>query len=351
VGEKERIIKPLYAIRFILFTLIFVHHCSSWVRIEWLAQPRLAVAGFIIISGFLNGYLYNNQYDRITFKNIIEFLIKRLKKTWPLHLVMLLLTIALTNLFNSEAHSLTEFFKQFISNVLLLQSWINDKSYYFSFNGASWFLSTYMFLTIATVPILYCIKKLRKFKHSNIILIAIVITLYIILIVITHHVQLNNLNSQFWIYVFPPTRLLEYAIGILIGSAISKINFDFKIKLETLLFTILEIISLALVFIVAKFLPSNDWLNDCGSKWTIPIIFVVSIFSFQKGYISKFFSLNFFMKLGSSTMCMFLIHQVIISYMTKIVGVPTHYRFFALYMFLITVLLGIIITNLQHAKK
>lgn len=129
-------IYPLYTLRFIFFIFIFVHHIYNNVQISWLRQPALAVSGFIILSGFLNGYIYVNKNYKI--KESFKFTINRIKKFWPLHILLLIIMIAISDIFSSTSFSeLLIYIKKIFCNALLIQSWINDKSYYFSFNGAT----------------------------------------------------------------------------------------------------------------------------------------------------------------------------------------------------------------------
>lgn len=57
----DKKIYPLLSVRFFLFIFIFVHHCYNLVEIPILRQPALAVSSFIILSGFLNGFIYINK--------------------------------------------------------------------------------------------------------------------------------------------------------------------------------------------------------------------------------------------------------------------------------------------------
>ena len=61
--KEKTIINSFFAIRFLFFTFIFIHHTKGLVRIPIIDQSGLAVSGFLIMSGFLCGYLYLNKYD------------------------------------------------------------------------------------------------------------------------------------------------------------------------------------------------------------------------------------------------------------------------------------------------
>lgn len=347
--EKKPLIKSFQAIRFFLFVFIFVHHCSNLVKIEILDQSGFAVSCFIILSGFLNGYLYCMSYDKVTFKNLKDFVFKRLKKIYPLHITMLIASIGLSNVFNYKTSAeFIEFIKRLFANLFLVQSYINDQSYYFSFNGVTWFLSTYLFLTIISIPLLVLIKKIKKSKNSSIILILLSIILYTCLLTISYHLSHESISKEFYLYIFPPSRIFEYAIGMFFGSLLIFKKFSFKY--DNILFTIFEILTLLVIYLFIKYVPFNDYLVVWGSKWVIPSVLLLTTFSFQKGYISKFFKIDFFVKLGNATMNMYLIHQVLINYVLSR-GIGVHYRYQALYIFIITIIISLIITKYQNIKR
>ncbi len=54
-NSKE--IKVFYSLRFIFFLFIFIHHSFNYNGLTKFCQPALGVSGFIILSGFLNGYI------------------------------------------------------------------------------------------------------------------------------------------------------------------------------------------------------------------------------------------------------------------------------------------------------
>ena len=136
----------LYSLRFIFFILIFVTHCYWNVRIPFLKNPGIGVSGFIILSGFLNGYLYINKSE-LSFKSMLQFTKKRIKKIYPIYLLMIFLSLPLTGVFNYvKISDIIFFFKNLLINLLFLQSWFNNSNIYYGFNGVTWFLKTYMYL-------------------------------------------------------------------------------------------------------------------------------------------------------------------------------------------------------------
>ena len=348
-------IKVFYSFRFILFLFIFIHHSFNYNYLVKFRQPALGVSAFIILSGFLNGYIYKNKYDKIKLKDIISFTWKRIKKFYPLHILMILVTISYSNLFNfSNLIEFINFIKRLIKNILLIQSWWPYD--YFSFNGVTWYLSAYVFLTFLTIPLLYIINKINKTRYSKIKLILIAIMNLFLSCILVYYVKANHLKEEFWIYVFPPSRIFEYFIGLIFGSFFSKdilYKQIFKNKIfEKTIFTIFEIFA---IFILCEFtfkfykIPNvNKFFSERLNQYIIPTIILLCVFIFQKGYISKLLSIRGLVYLGKISMYMFMIHQPLINLLGK---KPVHYRYYCLWMLFLTIIFGTLVDRYYKYKN
>lgn len=348
--NEDKKIYTLYSIRFFMFICIFVHHCYDNVKIPILRQPALAVSFFIILSGFLNGYVYIKKDFNI--KEIFEFTKKRIMKFYPLHLIMLFIAIPLSNAFNlATIEEGFEFVKRFLSNLFLVQSYINDKTFYFSFNGVTWYLSTYIFLVIVTIPFLKVIRKVNEKKFKNIYLFIISLIIFIVTIPIISSIKNMGVNEEFWLYIFPPIRLFEYTIGIIWGVVCSNIKINFKY--DKCIFSFLELFAIAILYLFIKRISiSPNFYNILENRlnmWIIPLIFMIVVFSYQKGFMSKILTFKPLVYLGQITMYIFMIHQPILIYIIK-PGV-VHYRYFALYMLVLVILISILIDKYNKYKK
>lgn len=348
--NEDKKIYTLYSIRFFMFICIFVHHCYDNVKIPILRQPTLAVSFFIILSGFLNGYVYIKKDFKIT--DMVKFTKKRIMKFYPLHLLMLFIAIPLSNAFNlTTIEEGIEFIKRFLSNLFLVQSYINDKTFYFSFNGATWYLSTYLFLVFVSLPILTIIRKVNEKRFKNIYLGTIALTIFIVTIPIFSIIKNRGVNEEFWLYIFPPIRLFEYIIGIIFGVICS--NIKIKFKYDNVIFSFLELFAIALLYIFIKIIATSSMfgkiLDNRLNMWIVPSILMIAVFSYQKGFISKILTFKLFVYLGQITMYMFMIHQPLLIYIIN-AGV-VHYRYFALYMLILVIIVSILIDKYYKYKK
>lgn len=353
--DDDKEIYSLYTLRFIFFIFIFVHHCYENVQIPILRQPAFAVSGFIILSGFLNGYIYIKKDYKLS--EVFKFTLNRIKKFYPLHILLLITSIVMTNVFNYTTWAqILAFTKKLICNIFLIQSWVNDNSYYFGFNGVTWFLSTYIFLTILTIPILTLLKRINKKKHGSILLAILSFILFgmttaIIYILIKTNIY-ERINGEFWTYVFPPARLFEYTIAMIWGIIISGKSFEFKYN--KFLFSILEItLVVGIYYYIQLYSGVSNFMNILNSRlnaWIIPTILLVILLTINKGILSRLFSFKITVYLGKISMYMFIIHQVVIRYISNSAGSVAHIRYLALYMLIITIALSCIIDRYYKNK-
>lgn len=341
-------------LRFIFFIFIFVHHCYNNIKIPILKQPALAVSGFLILSGFLNGYIYKGKFEKINKKEIFEFSKKRIVKFYPLHIIMFFICISFSGVFNyTKLADFILFIKKSICNLLLIQSWINDQSYYFSFNGVTWFLSTYLFLTLTTIPFLIFLNRVNKCKYSKIIQIVLSIILFCITLALVYIVKINKLNIEFFIYVFPLSRIPEYFIGMIFGNLIK--DFKISFKFDKIIFTILEVMSFILLYFTMSkantIFSFSNLIDKRINLGIISIIFMLMVFSYQKGAISYLFKFKLLDYLGEISMYLFMIHQPLIRFVSKSTGNVIHYRYFALYILVLTILISGMIDNFKKKCK
>lgn len=195
---------------------------------------------------------------------------------------------------------------QLLLCVLLLQSWIPIREYYFAYNAVGWYLSVMVFLYFLE-PLL--IKVAAKLKiHEKYIIGIILFNLLVLLTFAFKDTKLEN-----WVlYISPFTRAIEYFIGIITGSVFAykynKNNGDEK----SIRWSILEVLSvtgivLALSANVPKYLSQLIWF--------IPFaIFIIWIFSNGRGILTKVFSNKITLYVADVSFIIYITHQIIFRY-------------------------------------
>lgn len=334
----------IQAIRFLAFLMIFLQHTTEYHSFKYYSAG-LAVSFFIILSGFLNGYKYSNKYSNVKIKDIKDFTKKRISKIYGLHIVMLLLSRTFTRIFTMTGkENVMEWIKKLFLNIFLLQSYVDDKFVYFSFNGVSWFLAVIVLTAILTIPFLNIINKILDRKNGKKKLLLVTVAILIIDIMYSYIVSRMKVNEEFWLYIFPMARLPEYFIGLVLG-----ISYLDKSEKNSTSYNCLEIITIMILACVIVLQRKNlipSWIG-WGLLWIIPNILVIAVFSHEKGIISKLLGNKLFIWLGNISMETYIIHQVLIINMSGIIGKinqPVMKYMVLIFLFIMT----IVISNFIH---
>lgn len=298
-------IKPLTSLRFFFAFFVFLSHLSfittnndlyNWFKRNIFFEGYLGVSFFFILSGFVLSYSSSKYIEDNSFKlNKKKFYLARIFRIYPLHLMTLLITVLLFYDFSTISIS------RFVPNLFLLQSFIPIQTYYYSFNSPSWSISNEMFFYISFPFVFsFCLK----FKKTAIFLFFIFIfLLFGVKPIVSPELQ------KFIYYVNPLSRLLDFTIGIFLFFLHQK----FQHKMNNKLGVKLEITSL-IVFLLF-FIPHNyfDRAFRFSIYYWIPMAFMVLVFSFQKGIISKLLSNKFLVYLGEISFAFYMIHIIVIN--------------------------------------
>lgn len=205
-------IMSLQTIRALAFLAIFSSHC------EITRLGTFGVSVFLILSGFVMRYTYNEKALDLSLKGCFWFSIKKVSKLYPLHLIMMCLAGAVTikSLFDDfSIEKIRLCICQFFLNVTLLQAWVPMEKIYFSLNGVAWYLSVCLFLYMIFPIVLKKMKKIHSCRQA--LIIAVVI--YFLQIIIGKCSQSLSALLIFpreftnWVtYIFPMFRLGDFVI-------------------------------------------------------------------------------------------------------------------------------------------
>ncbi len=130
--------------------IIFLHSAWFFVDIDFMKNWQLdeGVAFFFVLSGFILTYVYPNLRGA---ENIKEFLVNRLGRMVPTHILLTFATLCVLPCSCAT-------FGIFIANLFLIQSWIPRRDYYFGLNAPSWSICVEIFFSFAFV---YLIRPWR----------------------------------------------------------------------------------------------------------------------------------------------------------------------------------------------
>lgn len=307
-------------LRFFAFLLIFLFHSNGFA---FLPNPgggaaASAVSFFILLSGFLSGYSSADKTITCNINEIFNYVRKKVRKFYPLYIGTTAVTILYCGLKSYIAAGNTEavfaLLIQLIKNIFLIQSWFPTG--YFLFNSVSWFLSTMMFLYVCKVPLTYFVSKLNSLRVGKVLLLGLLIVINLIIIGYTYWIGSTDLSTEFYLYIFPPARFLEFTSGILCGFLMHACRTH--IASNRLLCTVFEIFSLV-VWFYAYQTQLFEW--ECRAlRWLLPNLLILCAFSLNNGVLSGVFSLKWAKHLGDISFECYLLHQVILTLCSYAVG-------------------------------
>lgn len=300
-------INSLQFFRLIAFLNVFLLHVRFYRITNFPIDAAWSVSFFFMISAFLYGYKF---YDKdVQIKDTKKFVIDKIKKFYPIYAIMIFLFFPWDGFFY-----LKTFFPKFLFKLILCltmtQSWYpNDLDYSYGFNSPTWFLSTFMFLMIFTIPL--CIYFKNKTKN-NITNILFIILLFLMNILYVKHIYFLKLPKTEFLYVFPLSRIFEFSIGILLGFIVKSLNKNDFVKIKyKCIFTFFELLTIIILFFSIKYLPSIFTKYYHSVIWTIPNILILLFFSLEKGYLSKFLGNKIFVYLGNLTFNAYIVHKIV----------------------------------------
>lgn len=334
-------IKSLQGLRVISMLIIFMWHCgySNF-------KAGIPVTFFFILSGFLSYITYKDKKEESIVIASIDYCKIKLKRIYPIHLITFLISVPLRikiilNNFGKEIIVM-------ITHLLLIQSIIPITHFYFNYNESAWYVSTLMFCYLFTQIL---VKMINRIQNMNKNLFKSIFLLLVTLVVQTvlYNVFNNTKLSQWFLYISPFYRILDYFMGMLVGFI--WINTRKDINFNKNIMTIFEIFILSVISI--NYIPSINIYCEVNIALLLVGVFV---FSLERGLLSKILSNRIFIYFADFSFEFFLVHMPIIiicGKVSEILGVRTLIGRGATVSisFIITVVLAKILNNYVTKKK
>ena len=170
------------------------------------------VSFFFMASGFLLAMKY--PVERLDSEGYGRFAWRHAAKLFPLHwltLVLWLAAMALVGMLAIKPLALA-------LNATLLHTWSLSHSIYFSCNQFSWFLGTLLFCYLCYPLLARWLSRLRLRVRVIIVMVLVVIDFILLAI--------NGTDGYFRtaLYVFPPVRIIDFIIGMVLAAALPHIQ-------------------------------------------------------------------------------------------------------------------------------
>ncbi|MDO5331988.1 MAG: acyltransferase [Bacillota bacterium] len=310
-----------------VFSVILYHLNEVYFVSDVLMIGGAGVYFSLALTGFLYGIYHSDKSDFI-FPIKDSYFYKKILKFYPVHFLSFINGLIYYYLINMQFSYKTIIIA--ITNLLLLQSWVPSQDYYFSFNGASWYLSSTMFFYFLS-PILNRINKILKKKGIILCLLFIMIVLPIFK---SYCYSVLSLEFNIWLfYINPLFNVLLIYIALAVGILIKDTNNRNKIIISSLMF-----IGSFLYLIV-----SGGISNEIAA--VLMAISFLTLLSTNYKLISIIFSNKIFDFLSKISLYAYLIHQPIIniiSYYLRLLGMNNVNKCFVFCLLIILILSTVI---------
>lgn len=338
----------MQGLRFCAFFLVFLQHtniCGNY-------SGTFGVSIFFCLSGFVTAYSFECKKDKpnLSIREMIIFTYQRIKKFIVLYEIFMIIAI-LGSVIKKNTCINTYNILRILANLLLIQSWVPDRTIVFSYNAATWFLSTLVFLYFITIPIIEIAVKLVDNLISKtkvfIFLLTIIILYTIITLILGINYGNNEFESWYWSYVFPISRICDYFCGCTLG--ILFLRKDKVANKNMKFYTIMEVISIIMgivACIIYNYIP--NYLHD--DILFLPIsLFLIWIFSYENGVVSKILQSKIFVYLGNIGLELFICHSIVI----EILNLFGEKSFFSLFIvkLIIVVMFSYMIYKIENLFK
>ena len=301
-------INSLNGLRFVFALFVVLNHFilpAPYNRSIFSEGGEIGVHFFFVLTGFLLTLQYEDKMKSDNFKPV-SFLIKKVARVYPLHLLTFIIWFIWT--LETEPVSFLLLKKAFF-NVFLLQSYIPDVNYYYSFNLLSWYLCDLIFLYIVFA---FCGKCIFKSKKPLLLILIILFFLSAALIMFGHYVKSMDI---FAFYIFPPVHLLNFLAGMWLCLIYKKIK---DINIPTFIILFLEFSAIVIFILTVLISPKTPTKYRISFLYIATSAFIAIVFAItdKKGPLAKLFGTKLFQFLGSISFSMYMIHL----YMQHFVG-------------------------------
>ena len=321
--EREKM-NSLQALRALAFLGIFTSHTSIKC---FAAAGAWGVSVFFILSGFLMIYSYygRNRITDVSFKYNFFFSKNKIKGIYPLHILTMLVMIPRL-FFGENPYSFFSKIVKVIQNILLIQSWTPDVLA--PINGTAWYLSTAVFLYFMFPRILKSMEKeytvAKAYKSSVIIFFVQCMTAICVHSLLEGKGWITSDIADWFIYFFPPIRMLDFLIGCNAGYLFLHRNNEKRHNVSA--YTCLELFAILLAMFanICVLCKDNPVLENAAAVahvvsalrqaaiYTPSSIMLVWLFAANKGQITKFLTNKVLIYLGNISQYTFLIHTVVL---------------------------------------
>lgn len=219
----------LTAFRFIAAVAVCAHHVQwlpawegrpPWPGLTgWLTAGYAGVPFFFILSGFVLTWNYHDRFRELGVGKVGSYLRARLARAYPLYLLTFFLSLATP--FGWHGYYFGFFYDRFwraFSFLTLTQGFWNRPDFYQLYNPVAWTLSAEAFFYVLVPFLLWGAARLPRLTPVGCLALAAGLAAFRVGGAAIVPLE-TSLTAQWAWYVFPPARLPEFMIGMLLALA------------------------------------------------------------------------------------------------------------------------------------
>jgi peptidoglycan/LPS O-acetylase OafA/YrhL len=232
--------------------------------------------------------------------------VARFARIYPLHVITLVAAAGMTLI----ASGVIPKIGTLLTNITLTKSWLPLKEFFFSYNAPSWSISDEMFFYLLFPVLLPLLVKFCRSAKRIWIAVIVFIALYIGVAAMVPAEQ-----HHYIFYINPVLRLADFVLGIMLFQLWNRNRSRMK-DISVGKSTAIEIIAIALlaVFVTVGVLFIPKVYRYALFYWPV-MLFVVYVFAFSRGLVSKLLSSRFFVLAGEISFGFYMLHVIVIGVM------------------------------------
>lgn len=296
---------------------------------------RQVITFFFIISGYMMALRYGNTSGRGC-PGVKEILTRRLAHFLPLYW----LTLVPIVLFSDFG-----FRWDLPFHILLLQSWIPDSYYGFSYNGVAWFMST-LLVCYACFPMLDKLLCTGSVRQGVLRLVTVAAVMFAVIYVVQP-------SGDYVYYIFPPVRMIDFAAGMLLCKAAVSRRSGAVTQVPAWRATLVEVGILAVAvacYVMAIHTPAMPKTIQYTLLWYVPAMLIIVHFTDARmctGALVRMLSARVVVHVGELSMEIFIIHYLTLILTRKVIA-ATHIGLPQMVRWLAALIVTVVVAEAAH---
>jgi peptidoglycan/LPS O-acetylase OafA/YrhL len=259
-------------------------------------QGAIGVSFFFLLSGFVLTWSARPGDPARRFWR------RRVAKVYPNHVVTAVGALFALAASGGALSLLTVF-----CNLLLVQAWVPQKTLYFGLNTPSWSLSCEMFFYLCFPLLIRAVDRLgaKRLWPATVLAMAAVCSMPLVSLALPAGLR------DWFVFVAPPVRMLEFVIGILLARIVQTGRW--------IPYGVLPATGVAVVgYVVSGYLPGS-FSDVAGTVIPLALLIPAVAVTDLRGSFSPLRS-RVMVFLGETSYAFYMIHQLVIRFVEKAVG-------------------------------